>query len=154
MKKQDLWGGLIWFLLGLGLCAGSSSAGFGSFRAPGTGFLPFLIGMLMALFGAILAGSSLYKRRDHDPQGAQDALRLGSLIFPSAALIVLLAFVVLLEPLGFLLTTFLCLLVLFKLTYPKQWLIPLVFSGTAVGVSYLVFVLWLRNPFPTGIFGF
>lgn len=109
----------------------------------------------MALFGAILAGSSQYKTRDHEsPQGAQDALRLESLIIPSATLIVLLAFVVLLELLGFLLTTFLCLLVLFKLSYPRRWVIPLVSSGIAVGVSYLVFVLWLRNPFPKGIFGF
>ena len=162
MQKQNLWGGSLWLLLGVVLCVSSNSIGLGSFRTPATGFFPFLIGAFMALFGLVLlvTGGGKKIRIGRDPgkdvtvPTAERTLRLHDLIVPAATLTILVAYVVLLEWLGFLLTTFLCLLGLFKLSYRDRWLMPLFFSGTAVTVSYLVFVLWLRNPFPIGIFGF
>lgn len=110
----------------------------------------------MALFGLLLISASRTERKgnERDSRVAASIPQFGSLVLPGATLIVLLVYVALLDPLGFLLTTFLCLLILFKLSYPGKWLVPLLFSAAAVGLSYAVFVLWLRNPFPSGIFGF
>jgi putative tricarboxylic transport membrane protein len=63
----------------------------------------------------------------------------------------LFAYIVLLEPLGFLLATFLFLFSLFKLK-DKRWLPPLIFSAVVVLVSYLFFSVWLKAQFPKGIF--
>ena len=153
MQQRNLWGGVLWLVLGVALCIGSISAGLGNSRVPGTGFFPFVVGTFMALFAILLIASSRSVAARSKPV-VQDPLRLSELKLPAATLIILLSYVVLLEHLGFLLTTFLCLLSLFKLSNPKKWRMPLFLSGIAVGTSYLVFVLWLRNPFPTGILGF
>ena len=110
----------------------------------------------MALFGLLLISASRTERKsaDGDRRADPGIPQFGKLVVPGTALVVLLVYVALLEPLGFLLTTFLCLLILFKLSYQGKWLVPLLFSGAAVGLSYAVFVVWLRNPFPSGIFGF
>jgi putative tricarboxylic transport membrane protein len=73
---------------------------------------------------------------------------------PLLAVISLLVYIVLLEPLGFLLTTFLFLLLLFKLSEPKRWLAPLIFSVTAAILSYLLFSVWLQCQFPRGLIKF
>jgi len=69
-------------------------------------------------------------------------------------LLALFAYAFLLEPLGFYLTTFMFLFILFKFTEPKSWMIPLIFAGVTVILSYLVFSIWLKCQFPMGIFKF
>jgi putative tricarboxylic transport membrane protein len=156
MKKHDLWSGLFWLISGIGLCIGSINANLGNLRTPGTGFFPFIIGILLTLFGSILVISTISKRRGKDENVISEKrfINWNKLLFPSITLLILLGYVLFLEDLGFLLTTFLCLLALFKLSEPRNWLMPLVFSAGVVILSYLIFVLWLRNPFPRGIFGF
>jgi hypothetical protein len=68
--------------------------------------------------------------------------------------VALFAYGFLLELVGFLVTTFLFLLFLFKVPEPKGWAIPLVISGVAVIASYFIFAVWLKSAFPKGIFGF
>jgi uncharacterized BrkB/YihY/UPF0761 family membrane protein len=66
----------------------------------------------------------------------------------------LVLYTILLKTLGFLLTTFLLVLYLFRVIEPLSW--KKVFAGaflTACG-AYLVFDLWLQAQLPKGIFGF
>lgn len=156
MNKHDLWSGLIWLIAGIVLCIGSINANLGNLRIPGTGFFPFIIGALLALFGSIVVIFAISKRRanDENVKSEKSIVNWNKFLFPSLTLLILLGYALLLEYLGFLLTTFLCLLALFKLSEPQKWLMPLVISAGVVILSYLVFVVWLRNPFPRGIFGF
>ncbi len=73
---------------------------------------------------------------------------------PLLTLMTLLAYILLLEPLGFVLTTFVCLLLLFKLSEPRKWLMPMVLSGVTAVLSYLIFSVWLQSSFPKGLLTF
>jgi hypothetical protein len=70
------------------------------------------------------------------------------------ALLALFGYIVLLEATGFVITTFIFLVVLFKIKERRRWVMPLILSFSTVGVSYLIFSVWLRLDFPRGPLGF
>lgn len=155
MRKYDRMGGLIWFFLGVGLCMGSIRLRLGDLHRPGPGFMPFLSGSLLILFGLILTFSTALK----GPAG-KDELN-GRKVWVKEnwknilfTLLVLFGYLLLFDLLGFILSTFLFFFFLFKRHAPKKWLMPLAFSGVAVFLSHLIFSVWLGCPFPRGIFKF
>jgi putative tricarboxylic transport membrane protein len=158
MKKHDQMGGLIWFVLGICICIGSMQLGLTSFNVPGPGFLPFLCGATLGIFGLILLFSTTFLK----PKGEEEAKSERSLVKrnwkkflnPLLILVVLLVYILLLETLGFLLTTFICLLFLFKLSEPGKWLMPLALSFMVTALTYLIFSLWLQCQFPKGLIRF
>ena len=156
MKKFDLAGGLIWFILGTCVCIGSIKFGVGIFEKPGPGFMPFISGAFLGFSGLILMLSSIAERlRVEEKQDGKEICAKENRKRPLFALLLaLFGYGLLLEFLGFLVTTFLFLFFLFKFTAPKAWVKPLVFSGITVILSYLLFSIWLRFPFPRGIFSF
>ena len=54
MKKYARADGLIWVILGMGMCIGSIKLKLGNFHTPGPGFMPFLSGASLGIFGLIL----------------------------------------------------------------------------------------------------
>ncbi len=150
--------GLIWVLLGISLCIGSIKLRLGSFHVPGPGFLPFLTGASLGIFGLVLMVSKVLRRE----RGGEDFPKGAGWVrwswkkscTPLLTSMILLAYIALLEPLGFLLTTFVCLLVLFKLSDPNRWLMPVVLSCVTSVVSYLLFSVWLQCQFPKGVLKF
>lgn len=156
MKKFDLAGGLIWFIIGTYYCIGSLKFGVGSFGRPGPGFMPFISGTLLGFSGLILILSSIGERlRVEEGLDGKEIRAKGSRKRPLFVLLLtLFGYGLLLEFIGFIVTTFIFLFFLFKLTAPKAWIIPLIFSGVTVILSYLIFSIWLRFPFPRGIFNF
>lgn len=155
MKKHDLISGLIWVFLGIALCVGSVKLRLGDFPKPGPGFMPFLSGAFLVLFGLILTVStiSIGLGEKEEVKGKKVWVKenLKSFLFTLLALFV---YVLLLEPLGFYITAFMFLFFLFKLTEPKRWLMPLVFAGISVILSYFIFSIWLKCQFPMGILRF
>ena len=158
MKEHDRVGGLVWFVLGIGICIGSIKLKLGNFHTPGPGFLPFLSGGSLALFGLILTflttRTGLGEKEDEKDQRELVHWDWKRLINPLFTLFILVVYILLLEPLGFLLTTFICLLFLFKLSDPQKWLMPFVLSFTATALSYLLFSVWLQCQFPKGLIRF
>jgi hypothetical protein len=65
----------------------------------------------------------------------------------------LLAYLLLLEPLGFVAVTFLFLLLLFRLER-RGWGFSAVCAAIGTLASYALFQVWLRTQLPTGPFGF
>jgi putative tricarboxylic transport membrane protein len=59
-----------------------------------------------------------------------------------------------LEFLGYLVSTFLCSTVLFKLFGDYRWRTCVIASVLLTGSLYLIFIRFLKMPFPVGIFGF
>ena len=154
MKRHDLIGGLIWVLLGMGICVGSVQLKLGNFHRPGPGFMPFLSGGFLILFGLILAISAILIGKEKGEMKAKETwgnLNWKSLIF---TLLALFSYAFLLEFLGFYSTAFIFLFFLFKLKEPKRWFMPLLIAGIAVAVSYIIFSTWLKCQFPTGILRF
>ena len=159
MKKQDQVGGLIWLAIGIFLCVGSLQLGIGKIRTPGAGFLPLLSGSLVVILGSILTLKGFLRGRV--PPAAEKAedrtgLRAQWNYFrlPLIILATLLVYIQLMGYLGFALTTFLWLFLLFKLGDPAGWLKPLLFSFVFDLVSYLIFVVWLQLQLPKGVLGF
>jgi putative tricarboxylic transport membrane protein len=158
MKKYLLTDGLIWVLLGIGICVGSISLKLGDFHTPGAGFLPFFAGALLGIFGLILMLSTLLSptREKKSIEDHKDPVKQPwrSFLNPALTVVILFGYILILESLGFLLTTFVCLLLLFKLSEPKKWVTPLALSGATAVLSYLVFSVWLQCQLPKGLLKF
>ena len=158
MKRYLLADGLIWVLLGIGICAGSVTLKLGDFRTPGAGFLPFFAGLLLGISGFILMLSTLFSQEKAQRDEAEGRDRTGRhfrrFVTPAVTMAILFGYVLLLDLLGFLLTTFICLSLLFKLSEPERWMRPVVLSCTLAVLSYLVFSVWLQCQLPKGLLKF
>jgi hypothetical protein len=153
-KKVGSREGFFWLGMGVFICVLSWQTGFGFFREPGPGFIAFLTGFCMAAVGVvIILSASLAKtpRQDERPSGR----RFGFVSWyrMSYATALLLVYAALVEPLGFVPTTFLVLWGLFFDWDKKNWLSSLVGSCVTTGISYLFLEKLLHLPFPQGIFG-
>ena len=144
--------------MGIGICLGSIKLKLGDFHTPGAGFLPFFSGVLLGIFGLILMLSMLLsqEREEKNEVDGKDRTKRHwrSFLNPSLTMVILFGYILMLEPLGFLLTTFVCLLLLFKLSEPKKWVTPLALSGATAVLSYLVFSVWLQCQLPKGLLRF
>jgi hypothetical protein len=67
-----------------------------------------------------------------------------------AALVILLAYGFLVEPVGYIATTFIFVLLTLKVVEPSRWRMALLEAVLATGFSYSVFELWLKVQLPRG----
>jgi putative tricarboxylic transport membrane protein len=111
---------------------------------PGSAFLPFCLGVVMAALSLFFLVRSL---RSRSPGGAWlprgEGLRNLLVVLGVTVL-----FVALLKVLGMILGTALYLAVLIGYLGRHRWWITLGVAATAALVNWLVFVHWLRVPFP------
>ena len=155
MKRHDRMGGLIWLILGIGIIIGSIKLNLGNLHKPGPGFMPFLSGSLLGILGLILLIYTTLSKGLWEEEVKDRKIKVkGNWKIFLLTLVALFAYVILLEPLGFILATFLFLFSTFKITEQKKWLVPLVFSVSTVILSYILFSVWLKCQFPRGIFRF
>jgi putative tricarboxylic transport membrane protein len=158
MKKYARTDGLIWVILGMGMCIGSIKLKLGNFHTPGPGFMPFLSGVSLGIFGLILTFSTTFVRLANGKEAKNEKSLVNwdwkKFLNPLLTSLILLLYILLLESLGFLLTTFICLLLLFKLSEPKKWLMPLILSVSTSILSYVLFSVWLQCQFPRGLIKF
>ena len=120
----------------------------GTIHNPGPGFMPFFLGLALALL-AVLAFFF-----PEPPENAasfwKDWRRGASTFYIFAGFTV---YVFLLKPLGFYIGTFLLMFFLLKLSGEKGYKRPLSISLLAVLVTYVLFYKLLFIPFPRGLLG-
>ena len=125
----------------------------GTLRAPGSGFFPLLLGLILMGLAAchILQLSLATRKLATGPEGqrgpAGSAQRV--LLFMGAVGIA----TALLDPLGYLLVSFLLMLALLHLLGMRGWQVSLVIAVVTAGASYILFVRWLQIPLPVGWIG-
>lgn len=149
-------GGLIWLIIGIALCIESVKLNLGEFHSPGPGFIGFMAGILLGILGLIQMASTNSKELPNR-RGAREAGQILVKENMKRLLVnfsILIGYILLLEPLGFLISTFIFFSTLLKLNFPKKWLLPLVISGSAVIFGHFIFRVWLQVPLPRGIFNF
>jgi len=142
------------FVFGAMTAALSLQLPLGTLRMPGTGFFPLALGLaLMAL--AAGRGVQLYRAR---PEAAAP----GTPAAPAAAegegatrRVVLfvcgvIAAVALLQPLGYVLSSFLLMLVLLLILGLRPWYTSAGIAFVSAAACYVVFVFWLKIPLPPG----
>ena len=117
---------------------------------PGSAFLPFWLGICMALLAAMLLARSL---REREP-GAEWLPRGEGLRHMLVVLAVTAAFVALMKAIGMIVGTALFLVVLIRYLGRHPWWMTVAIAAAAAGFNYLVFAYWLRVPFPEGPLGF
>ena len=117
----------------------------GTSKLPGPGFFPLLIALAMGGLGLWLL---LRPGQDEKP------LRSGSSRWSSFALALasIVAYAVLLQDVGYLISTFGLLLIQLRWVEKQNWRVSLLTAGMAAVVSLAVFRVFLKVPLPPGIF--
>ena len=117
---------------------------------PGPAFLPFWIGVVMALLAALLLVGAVRSRDPGEPwlprgEGLQRiAIVLGATT----------AYVALIGVLGMTIATALFLVVLVRWPDRKPWPVAIAVAVAMAALNYVVFTRWLHVPLPEGPFGF
>jgi putative tricarboxylic transport membrane protein len=73
---------------------------------------------------------------------------------PLIITLAILGFILVLENLGFILTSFLLMFVLFKWVEKISWAKAIFIPGLVLGLTYLVFEVFLKATLPKGFLGF
>ncbi len=138
----------VWLGLSLFVMILSYKLGLGGLHNPGPGLMPFVLGCLLCITSFYLLLASSLKREDRRETGKEGIgkTRLGRLCLVLGSLI---AYPLLLEWLGYLCTTLLVLIILFR-SMRNRWLSVLSASVLTVLVSYFMFT-YLGIRFPKGI---
>lgn len=125
---------------------------FGSVRAPGPGFFPLWTSVVIAALAVILLVQALATPRGRAGAAPADRARHG-LRKVALLVVILVAYCLALESLGYPICTFLLVTFMLRVLEPHRWSVALgMAAGTAVA-SYVLFAVWLRVPLPPGPFG-
>lgn len=150
MKKTYVLANLLWLALAVPAAVEAWRLHVGTLRTPGAGFLPFYAAILLGVLALVALLQDL-KAMSGPATALWGHVRWGRWLTMVAALFL---YVFLLERLGFLLATFLLMLVLFRLLEPYRWTTVVLFSLLTMGMAYLFFVVLLESRLPVGPMGF
>jgi putative tricarboxylic transport membrane protein len=150
MKRFDRINSIVFLVLGAIVIWQSAIIPMGDINKPGPGFLPFWVGILMAIFSIslwFLAGS-------REPISAHAKFLSGERRWISVILTtcLLFAFAYWIETLGFIISTFLLLLFLFRVIGHQKWWA--VFTGTVLVTlaAHILFKVIMKVQLPVGLF--
>ena len=146
MVKADRWIGFLFALFSLYVCVESVRLGLGTYQEPGAGFVSFCAGMILG----VLSLSLIFLALAHRTKNEETWHNPGRILMVFLAL---LGFALLVEWLGFILTTFLLMWFLLKIVEQRGWGFSIGVALVVTGTSYVVFDVWLMAELPAGILG-
>jgi putative tricarboxylic transport membrane protein len=150
LKRQEQIGCIFFNLFSLLAIFGGYKLGLGKIENPGPGFFPFWAGIFLLIISfQLLIKTTIMQVKDDAKVWAH--IKWNKIVVTLLSLIV---YALVFNWLGFVLSTFLLMLVLFKLVDPQKLVLPLISSLLTVGVAYVVFKIWLKLYFPEGLLGF
>jgi putative tricarboxylic transport membrane protein len=141
-----------WFAAGLAIVFASLPYGIGGIRAPDTGFLPFLTGVCVCLLAVIVFIDGTRERL----RGVKWKNPFANIMWakPLVAMTALVVYVVILDPVGFILATMLLVGFLLRAIVPQSWRVVLIGATLTSLVTYVVFAVWLETQLPAGLLTF
>jgi hypothetical protein len=152
LDREEIIAGMVIFIFGGVTAALSLRMRIGTFRMPGTGMFPLILGILLMFLSCIFLLKLLYQHKKTTAR-RESAAERGSpvqLILFFGTMVLATAFF---NQLGYPLTSFLLMLALLRILGMKRWTFNIFISFvTAVG-SYFLFVQWLKIPLPKGWIG-
>jgi putative tricarboxylic transport membrane protein len=152
MKKNDQISSVVWLLAAIYICFESLRLPIGSWRDPGPGFLPLGAGLLLGILSIIVFLQASLNPSNEPGECIFPRKAWGKMIFCLAAL---LGYALILPVLGFLVTTYIFLFLLFRFGIEAQsWVVSLAGSALASLLCYGIFEMWLKTQLPKGIIGF
>lgn len=153
MGKKDLIPGIVWMVLGISISIYSKTLKLGKLASPGPGLMPFLLGLTLSIFSVLVVARSLLsaqKEKGLHEEGIWFQVDIKKIVLVTGSLIM---YALLLEKIGFVITTLVILLILFRAVGSQKWSSVLVSSILTVLFTYLVFVIILKVELPYGFLG-
>ena len=119
-------------------------------NGPGPAFLPFWLGLVMALLATMLLIGAARARNPGEPwlPRGEGLRRIGFVLGAT------MVYAVLLNVLGMAIATALFLIVLVRWPDRRPWTTAIAVGIAVSALNWVVFTRWLRVPMPTGPFGF
>jgi putative tricarboxylic transport membrane protein len=153
MKKADLITGIVLLILsGYVIQEAWRMPQSGTF-GPGAGFLPFWVGIIIAILAVILLGTVWHRQEtEKDIRSPFPAKR--ALIAITGVLGGLAVYILLIEVLGYLVDTFLFVTFLMGIVEREKWPRTLMVSVATTAGLYLIFQTLLGITLPSNMFGF
>lgn len=152
MKHAEVIASVSWMTLGVALCMGALKLGLGAPSDPGSGFLPFGTGLLISLLGFLQLGTLFFAKGRDDGQAAIRAA--ADWKRPACVVGTLTLYGLFLPYLGYLVATFLAMLVLFSIYDRRRWRLACAGSLLVTILTYVIFHELLRVQLPAGLLRF
>jgi len=152
VNKSEAAGGVLVFLFGALTAYLSLRMPIGSFRAAGPGLFPLCLGALLMMLSALFVVKTMSGVSDPKAGSRPIMVKAGAkrpLLFTGAVVVS----VLLIQPLGYPLSSFLLLLFLLRILGVRPWYFNVLLSFSAALVCYFLFVQWLMIPLPKGWIG-
>ena len=150
MRRADQVSGFLLLLFGAGFVNGGSQFPYWTPNGPGSGFLPFWLGLVMAGLAVMLIVRAS-RQAESGPAWLPGGRALARLV---VVIVATTAFIWILPVLGMTLTTALFLVVLLRFLEGHTWTATLGVAVATAAANWLVFIRWLHVPFPPGVLGF
>lgn len=152
MNSRDQMSALFWLGISIFVCLESSRAGIGTFHSPGPGFLPFWAGAVLGTFAIILIVTNILKKqKEKEITNLWKGVEWSKVILVFASLFI---YTTLFTKVGYLITTFGLMAILFSVVERRKIWIQGVTALITALVTYFVFYKWLGVQLPKGILGF
>lgn len=151
MKTYDQRSSLFWLLLSIAVLVESLRLGIGSLQNPGVGFLAFGASGILGILSLVLFIQSSLRKESIQPAPLFAGKLWKRIVF---VVIVLVLYARVMPVVGYLISTFLMMTLLFWVLERKRIWLVLTSSFLITLISYLVFSKWLNCQFPEGWFGF
>lgn len=151
MRRAETIACLFWMTLSLALGAGSYQIGLGTPQEPGSGFLPFWTAVLLCVLTIVHFIRTVYP----DKTGQATASLVWGKHWRRLIIVILTLtlYGVTLSALGYVISTFLLLVVLFSIYGRRKWWVVVGISVIVVGITVMIFSFWLTIQLPQGLWG-
>ncbi len=148
MEKSDRCTSVLYAAFGLFIAFEGYRLELGTLRAPKPGFLVFWGGVALSILSLVLFIQTFLPQKTEKTTLWGKTLQWRKVLKLTGSLFF---YAIVLRGLGFLLSTFLLLLYLFKGLEPQRWRVAIVLSIVTTVLCYLVFGVFFELRFPEGI---
>jgi putative tricarboxylic transport membrane protein len=147
VKKSPPIASFILLGFALGALYESLKLPFGRVKAPAPGFFPTVLAVLLVLVSFVTLLTAL--RENASSREHAESVSLKKILWNLGALF---AFALLLESVGFLVTTIVFLILLFRIVERQSWGLTVAVAFSAAAASYIILKRLLGIPLPGGLF--
>ena len=151
--KADRLSSLFWMAIALFFIYGAIQMGPGTLREPGSGFFAFLAGSFIVLMALLVFSRSFFRGQGF--QAKISSLWSGAKWRrPIVMSFLMVGYCLILEGVGFLLSSILLLSIMFMWVVNFSWWKAVLISVLASAITNLLFSSFLKSTLPRGILGF